>query len=377
MLDPEAWAPSPGFRAALEDSGYLRPEAAQALGVAFGSEPRRIDLPLYLRRLDPDSPLHTLIRLFALHVPVAEAEARAALEPLDLGEAGARSRGLAGRAGGSARGLRRDRRPRARARRASGGREGLRGDHVVGLNPPAMLLARLTVRTRVGSALDVGCGGGVQSLLAARHAARVIGVDKNPRAVAFARFNARLNRSRTWNSGREACSSRWQASASTCRLQPALCRVARDQPVVPGRRATGRRFCEEVVRGAAAHLAPNGFATAIVNWVVPDGEPWSRPLERWTSGHGCDAWLLRLETSDTLTYAASWNRQPDAGSTRRHSTAGSRTTTSTASVRSAWERSCCESAPPARRGRAPWTCRRGPAPTRRRRSCRLSRRRIA
>ena len=313
MLDPERVGAIARFRAALEDSGYLRPEAAQALGVAFGSEPRRIDLPLYLRRLDPDSPLHTLIRLFALHVPVAEAEARAALAPLDLAEACAL--GLVDWHDGQVV-------PRVGFVVTDGlvlardvpqaGAHGLRGDHVVGLNPPAMLLARLTVRTRVGSALDVGCGGGVQSLLAARHAARVIGVDKNPRAVAFARFNARLNQVanvefREGSLFEPVTGERFDLIVCNPPyvVSPETSLLFRDG----GRQ--GDAFCEEVVRGAAAHLAPNGFATAIVNWVAPDGEPWSRPLERWTSGHGCDAWLLRLETSDTLTYAASWNRQPD------------------------------------------------------------------
>ena len=62
------------------------------------------------------------------------------------------------------------------------------------MSPPARLLARLTVRAAAGRVLDLGCGGGVQALLAARHAESVVGVDLNPRALAFARFNARLNR---------------------------------------------------------------------------------------------------------------------------------------------------------------------------------------
>lgn len=44
-----------------------------------------------------------------------------------------------------------------------------------------------------GTALDVGTGCGIIALVAARHFARVTGVDISPRAVAFARFNAALN----------------------------------------------------------------------------------------------------------------------------------------------------------------------------------------
>jgi methylase of polypeptide subunit release factors len=160
--------------------------------------------------------------------------------------------------------------------------------------------------------LDVGCGGGVQSLLAARHAERVVGVDLNPRAVAFARFNARLNGAanvefREGSLFEPVAGERFDLVVCNPPyvISPENGLLFRDS----GR--AGDSFCEEVVRGAADHLAPGGFATVVVNWVVREGEPWSRPLERWTKARGCDTWLLRLDTSDALTYAARWNRQPD------------------------------------------------------------------
>jgi carbamoyltransferase len=41
--------------------------------------------------------------------------------------------------------------------------------------------------------LDLCCGSGIQSLVASRYAREVLGVDINPRAIRFARFNAQLN----------------------------------------------------------------------------------------------------------------------------------------------------------------------------------------
>ncbi len=41
--------------------------------------------------------------------------------------------------------------------------------------------------------LDLCCGSGVQGLCATRYARSVIGVDINPRAIRFSRFNAQLN----------------------------------------------------------------------------------------------------------------------------------------------------------------------------------------
>ena len=43
------------------------------------------------------------------------------------------------------------------------------------------------------AALDLGTGCGIQALLAAKHAERVVATDVNPRALGFAAFNAALN----------------------------------------------------------------------------------------------------------------------------------------------------------------------------------------
>ena len=45
-----------------------------------------------------------------------------------------------------------------------------------------------------GDALDIGTGCGIVAFVAARHFARVTGVDTSARAISFARFNAALNR---------------------------------------------------------------------------------------------------------------------------------------------------------------------------------------
>jgi SAM-dependent methyltransferase len=304
------------LRAALEVAGYARPEAARVLAAPADSEPRRIDLPLYLRRLDADSPLHTLIRLFALHVPVPEAAARRALGPLGLEEAAAigivgwrddEVRPLVGIVVTDGLLLARDI-PEASART-------LPKDYVLGLNPPALLLARLTVRLKVRSALDVGCGGGVQALLAARHAERVIGVDINPRAIAFARFNAQLNgvtnvEFRQGNLFEPVACERFDLIVSNPPyvVSPESGLLFRDG----GR--SGDSFSEEVVHGVARHLVPGGFGTALVNWVLREGRHWSEPLCGWVEGESCDTVLMQLETQDALTYAATWTRDPDAAS---------------------------------------------------------------
>jgi SAM-dependent methyltransferase len=314
MLDPERCAGIARLRSALEAKGYLRPEAADALGVPFGSEPQRVDLPLYLRRLAAPRPLHALIKLFALHVPVPEAQARAALAPLTLDEA--EELGLVRVALGDVHPqvglLVTDGLVIARDRPSEG--KALREDHVVGLNPPALLLARLTVRSRVRTVLDLGCGGGVQALLAARHAECVVGTDLNPRAGAFARFNARLNgvtnvEFRVGDLFEPVRGERFDLIVCN---PPYV--VSPDAEILfrDGGRP-GDSLCAEIVRRAGEHLEEGGFATVLVNWVAPAGGDWSEPLRDWVAGTGCDAWLAHLDTQDPLTYAAGWNRGPDPG----------------------------------------------------------------
>ena len=70
----------------------------------------------------------------------------------------------------------------------------------------------------------------------------------------------------------------------------------------------------EVVRGAAAHLSENGYATVLCNWACGTGEEWWRPLESWTEGTGCDALLFGHQPVNPLEYAARWN-EPLRGET--------------------------------------------------------------
>ena len=66
-------------------------------------------------------------------------------------------------------------------------------NHVAGVHRPSATLAELTVRRPVEAALDVATGCGIQALLTAPHAGRVVATDVNERALAFAEFNAALN----------------------------------------------------------------------------------------------------------------------------------------------------------------------------------------
>jgi hypothetical protein len=293
--------------------GFLGPAARQALGPEIGRVHLRVDLPLYLQRLAAPTPLNTLVKLFSLDQWVDEDAAAAAVAPIRLGELGAcglllrEARGVRALVG-----LAVHRDLLLAHDRLAPERSGLEPDHVLGTNAPAMTLDCLTVRRPVDATLDLGVGGGVQSLLAARHSRRVVAVDKNPRALQFARFNARLN----GVAGVDLREGDFFAPVAGERFGLIVC----NPPYVisPDARYifqdSGRvrdAVCEEIVRSAPRYLEEGGFATVVCNWALRAGEDWRDTPRRWVEGSGCDGWLLHGATQDGLTYAAVWNRGVD------------------------------------------------------------------
>jgi SAM-dependent methyltransferase len=309
-LDGEA-ADLPRLRAVLESHGFLGGEVRKALGSEIGPAHMRADLPLYLRRLAAPKPLHSLIKLFSLRQWLDAGEAEAALAPVPvdaLVAAGLLERGPRGFRARVGLSIHRD---LVLAHDAPDPEQPavLEPDHVLGTNAPAVTLDCLTVRRRVRTTLDLGVGGGVQSLFAARHSDRVVAVDKNPRAIAFARFNARFNGVagvdfREGDLFAPVAGERFDLILSN----PPYVISPESRYVFQDGGRPGDSLSEEVVRRAPAHLEEGGFATILVNWALREGEEWDAPLRRWVEGNGCDAWLLRGDLQDGLTYAAIWNR---------------------------------------------------------------------
>jgi methylase of polypeptide subunit release factors len=304
------------LKGVLDAHGFTGPDAMAALGSKLVPEHSRMDRPLYLRRLARPTPLHVLIRLFGLFDAASEDDARRAFAPLALEEVLAT--GVVSRAPDGIRasvGLSSFEGLLVAHDRYEGSEPHLARDHVLGVNPATTSLADLTVRLPVESALDVGCGGGVQALLAARHARQVVGVDVNPRALSLARFNARLNgvENVEWLEGdlfAPVAGRRFDLVVSNPPyvISPESTYTFRDA----GRR--GDALSAEVVRSAADHLQEGGFATILCNWALAEGEDPMAPPRRWVEGKGCDAWFVDRGRQDALGYAAVWNRGRDAAS---------------------------------------------------------------
>ncbi|QEV19372.1 class I SAM-dependent methyltransferase [Streptomyces alboniger] len=204
---------------------------------------------------------------------------------------------------------------------AVGGAGGI-GSHdegvVLGVGGASTTLAGITVRTPVGSALDLGTGSGIQALHAAQHATRVTATDLNPRALEFTRLTLAL-------SGAPEADLR-EGSLFEPVGEETYDLIVSNPPFVisPGARLTyrdggmgGDDLCRSLVQEAGERLNEGGYAHFLANWQHVDGEEWQDRLRSWVP-RGCDAWIVQREVQDITQYAELWLR--DAGDHRQDPT---------------------------------------------------------
>jgi methylase of polypeptide subunit release factors len=299
------------FYEALKNSGYPGSGGDRAVARELGTLHRKRDLPLFLRRLQGSESLKTFSRMFAFQASVPRAEARQAFAPLDLDRAA--ELGIIRFSGDEVE-------PAVAVSEFDGlfivhdpalreTRHGVQAEHVLGISPPTLLLASLTLRRPSELALDLGTGCGVQALAMARHCGRVIGTDINRRALNFAQFNAALN-------GIENVEFRFGSlfepvagmRFSLIVTNPPYVISPESSVMFRDGGASADQFCERLVRELPQWLEEDGYACLLANWAHFQEEHWSAPVRRWLEGNGCDAWLLHGHEHEPLDYAGDWNR---------------------------------------------------------------------
>jgi methylase of polypeptide subunit release factors len=267
------------------------------------------DLAVNLRRLArcEDERFDALVRLFVLGQPLTRREAGAALAPVD-----APALEQAGLLAADGDGLRSTIKlvPHGDLLIASDlDRPEGHDDRnwVAGIHPPSGTLATLAVRRQVARTLDVGTGNGVQALLASKHSEHVVATDVNPRALAYAEFNARLNavgniEFREGSFFEPVAGETFDLIVSNPPyvISPESLYAYRDSGL------PGDQVSREVVQAAAAHLTPGGFAHVLVSWMHAADARWDEPLQNWVEGLGCNAWLLLFDSDDPVSHAAGW-----------------------------------------------------------------------
>ncbi len=250
---------------------------------------------------DADARLVTLAALFDGEETLATDDAAAALQPLTVDELVCC--GLLERDGDDVRATTRllmfdDVIVAGDALRAAESR-----DYVVALSSASVRMASLIVRRPVAKVLDLGTGSGIQALLAARHAERVLAVDVNRRALEMAAWSARLNgvENVDWLEGDWLEPVRGEAfdlviANPAVIVSPDAELLWRDSPL------GGEELSRRLVTGCAQHLREGGFATICCHWTHAQ-DRWSDALAEWAGGLGCDAVLLHFDSYDPLSYA--------------------------------------------------------------------------
>jgi methylase of polypeptide subunit release factors len=265
----------------------------------------REDVPVFERRLS-STDIDTVVRLFFLQVPVSVRDVTAALGSGSV-EALAAT-GLAqvdGKVVPRGRILPIDELLIASDDYPPGDEP---PDYVAAYTPTSRVCESLTPRHRVGRALDVGTGSGVQALFAARHSRRVVATDVNPRALAFTELNAGLNGFDNIECRRGSFFEPVEGESFdliTCNAP---------YVVSPEKRLTYRdagfeadQLSERLMEQASAHLGEGGFATMVLSWVADDEDAPDRHALAWAKRSGCDSWILPVWGSDPLEHAATWN----------------------------------------------------------------------
>lgn len=261
------------------------------------------------------SPLSTLVRLFSLQLAVPEPQAERALPGLLDALCGAR---ILARSAGEVRALV-DVRPYGDEDHdwwvvcdltpgLDGAERAVSPDHVLGISESSSSLAQLTVRDRVGSALDLGTGCGVQALHLTAQADRVVATDVNTRALAMARLTAGLNDlSYEVRAGSLFAPVAGEAFDLIVSNPPfVVAPASQDRLVYRESGLPGDEVVQHIVHHAPEHLNPGGWCQILANWVHRRGEAWDERLAGWAGSTGCDAWVLQREVADPAAYVELW-----------------------------------------------------------------------
>ncbi|WP_415949905.1 methyltransferase [Streptomyces sp. KLOTTS4A1] len=303
LLTPQATA---ALRDALLLYGYTRDGIVTRIGLEAAQALNRYDPEPALRLLGADDPLGVLIRMFMCghSVPIAHVEEAFVplLEPAGEGVVRAAVYLHPYEKWWVVSDFPLFLRPDAQDRRA---------DRVLPIGPTATLLRRAMLGHRVGSALDLGTGCGVQALHLSDRAESVVATDLSQRAARFAATTAALN-------GLE-----WEVLEGDM-TQPVAGRrfdlVVSNPPyaVGPGTvhclyRDSGRSgdgLCAELVAAAPELLTEGGHLQFRANWAHVAGEDWRERVARWIpAGGGLDAWIVQRGTSDPRAYVDHWLEQ--------------------------------------------------------------------
>jgi carbamoyltransferase len=311
------------LRAVLERAGYEEASICALLKVDASQQIEPTRLHYYSRFVLPDSDLGNLVRLFLLREALSEARVEALFGPdlfnalMKLGLLHERDDGIASRV---------DVWSLEDLFLATDHRYMVLGpaDHLdespvmyIGLDSRGLVHSAPRVACR--RVLDLCTGSGVQALIASRYASEAVGVDLNPRAVRFARFNAQLNgienvRFHLGDLYAPVSGERFDAILANPPFVPS----PDDELGFRDGGRTGENVLKRIVAGAAAHLLKDG-RIGIVTDLVDVGSYRAR-LENWWEGGAADMLVLHTADRDEILFSAPHSHAPFGQSYQEYNT---------------------------------------------------------
>jgi methylase of polypeptide subunit release factors len=172
-------------------------------------------------------------------------------------------------------------------------------------NPSTRLLQMFTIRRPSEATLDLGTGCGILAVLAAGHSRQVVATDLNPRATEFARFNVWLNgvanvECLTGDTFEPVQGRTFDLIMSN----PPFFVTPSSEQIYCENSMELDGYCRELIRAAPRHLNEGGFLQITFEWVQVRGQSWQDRLKEWLEGTGCDAWVLRSYARSAAAYAS-------------------------------------------------------------------------
>jgi methylase of polypeptide subunit release factors len=292
------------MRAFFDESGYNETTLRKHLGAAELPSARLRNLARLLDRTSAPTPLNALLRWFWLGC-AQEQDAIAPYIPQEVLRLLLES-GLLTASGGVLT-------PRAMVLHFDGflvvsdhpaAIEARQPDMVLWPNPTSKFLARFAVKRHSGATLDLGTGSGILSLVASRFSDSVVATDLNSRAVACARFNARLNDIESIEAFTGDCFAPVEGRQFDLILSnPPFFITPQADYLFCDNTMELDGLCRRLAREAPAYLNEDGYLQMLCEWAQIKGQPWEERIAEWLDGTGCDAWVMKGLTQDPEEYA--------------------------------------------------------------------------
>ena len=178
-------------------------------------------------------------------------------------------------------------------------------DIVVGPGGASNSLLHLTPRRHVARVWDLGCGSGVQSVIAALHADHVVATDIDSRCLEITAASARLTgvhvETRLGSLAEPVAGETFDLIISNPPfvMGGATSLTHRESPRVAD------ALSAELLETLPAHLTENGLAVMLTAWLVTDTQSWDERIASWLPV-GCDVWVGLRSTQTLDDYVDTW-----------------------------------------------------------------------